>query len=179
MMEITITLQTPELSGAIHALANALCMKPMNSIPPPYAIPQPPPGVAIIPQVQTAPPPQPQHALQRPPVPTVGTPPSPPVQAAAYAPPQPDQAAQPSAPPPPAPAPPPPPPVSEPGLPPGSPPAYSHDQLMLAGAAMLDAGRQPELTALLSLFGVPAVAMLKPEQFGAFATELRKIGAAI
>jgi ABC-type hemin transport system substrate-binding protein len=50
---------------------------------------------------------------------------------------------------------------------------------MKAGAALMDAGKANELIALLQAFGVQAVTLLKPEQLGAFATELRKLGAQI
>ena len=58
-------------------------------------------------------------------------------------------------------------------------PAYTSDQIMTAGAALIDAGKINDLLQLLSSFGVQAVTQLKPEQYGAFATELRKLGAHI
>lgn len=50
---------------------------------------------------------------------------------------------------------------------------------MTAGAALIDAGKMNELIGLLGAFGVQAVTQLKQEQLGAFATELRKLGAQI
>lgn len=50
---------------------------------------------------------------------------------------------------------------------------------MTAGAALIDAGKINELMGLLNAFGVQAVTQLKQEQLGAFATELRKLGAQI
>jgi len=50
---------------------------------------------------------------------------------------------------------------------------------MTAGAALIDTGKINELMGLLNNFGVQAVTHLKPEQLGAFATELRKLGAQI
>lgn len=50
---------------------------------------------------------------------------------------------------------------------------------MTAGAALIDAGKINELMGLLNTFGVQAVTHLKQEQLGAFATELRKLGAQI
>ncbi|MDR1329560.1 MAG: hypothetical protein LBK23_08180 [Oscillospiraceae bacterium] len=58
-------------------------------------------------------------------------------------------------------------------------PAYTPEQIMTAGAALMDANKTNELIALLNAFGVQAVTQLKAEQLGAFATELRKLGAQI
>lgn len=58
-------------------------------------------------------------------------------------------------------------------------PQYTVDQIMAAGAALMDAGRGTELLNLLHSFGVQAVMDLKPEQIGAFATALRNMGAKI
>jgi hypothetical protein len=57
--------------------------------------------------------------------------------------------------------------------------SYTQDQLALAAAQILDAGRQTELIQLLGNFGVQAVTQLPPEQYGAFATSLRGMGARI
>lgn len=70
-------------------------------------------------------------------------------------------------------------PLPQAGLPLGGPPQYTVDQIMQAGATLMDAGKVTELTNLLHSFGVQAVMDLKPEQLGAFATEMRKMGAAI
>lgn len=51
------------------------------------------------------------------------------------------------------------------------------DDLGRAGAALIDAGKMPQLIALLGKFGVQAVTQLKPEQFNAFADEMRALGA--
>jgi hypothetical protein len=66
-----------------------------------------------------------------------------------------------------------------PAVPVAAAPAYTHEQIMTAGAALMDAGKTNELIALLNAFGVQAVTHLKAEQLGAFATELRKLGAQI
>lgn len=58
-------------------------------------------------------------------------------------------------------------------------PTYNRDQIMTAGAALIDAGKINELMGLLNSFGVQAVTQLKQDQLGAFATELRKLGAQI
>ena len=64
-------------------------------------------------------------------------------------------------------------------MPVAPPPQYTVDQIMAAGATLMDAGRVDELVNLLHSFGVQAVTDLKPEQMGAFATALRGMGAKI
>ena len=56
---------------------------------------------------------------------------------------------------------------------------YTPDDLARAAFALMDSGRQQELIGLLQQFGVNAIPELKPEQFGAFATALRGMGAQI
>ena len=60
-------------------------------------------------------------------------------------------------------------------------PSYTLEQVAKAGADLI--GQHPEkMTALMGLlqqFNVPAVQALKPDQLGAFATELRGLGASI
>ena len=58
-------------------------------------------------------------------------------------------------------------------------PQFTVEQIMNAGAALMDAGKIEDLMNLLRSFRVQAVTELKPEQLGAFATEMRKLGAAI
>lgn len=57
--------------------------------------------------------------------------------------------------------------------------AYTPDDLARAAMALMDSGRQAELLGLLQQFGVVAIPELKPEQYGAFATALRGMGAQI
>lgn len=59
------------------------------------------------------------------------------------------------------------------------PPQYTVDQIMAAGAQLMDAGKVNELINLLHSFGVQAVMDLKPEQLGPFATAMRELGAKI
>lgn len=54
---------------------------------------------------------------------------------------------------------------------------FTMDDLGKAGATLIDAGKMPQLIALLGKFGVQAVTQLKPEQFNAFADEMRALGA--
>jgi hypothetical protein len=65
------------------------------------------------------------------------------------------------------------------GVPLAQPPKYTVDQIMAAGAQLMDAGKVNDLMNLLHSFGVQAVMDLKQEQFGAFATALREMGAKI
>lgn len=58
-------------------------------------------------------------------------------------------------------------------------PQYTVDQIMAAGATLMDAGRVNDLMNLLRSFGVQAVTDLKAEQYGAFVTALRGLGAKI
>lgn len=60
-------------------------------------------------------------------------------------------------------------------------PSYTVEQLQKAGGDLItaDPNKMPQLMGLLQQFGVPAVTGLKPEQYGAFATALRGIGAVI
>lgn len=58
-------------------------------------------------------------------------------------------------------------------------PTYTLDQIAKAGANLVDAGKIEQLRALLTKYGVQAVTQLTPDQYGAFATELRALGAQI
>lgn len=64
-------------------------------------------------------------------------------------------------------------------VPVAAPPQYTTEQIMEAGATLMDAGKINELMALLQKFGVQAVMDLKPEQLGPFATAMRELGAKI
>ena len=57
--------------------------------------------------------------------------------------------------------------------------SYKPDDLARAAMSLLDSGRQPDLIALLGQFGVVSIPDLRPEQYGAFATALRGMGAQI
>lgn len=73
-------------------------------------------------------------------------------------------------------------PVTQPAAAPvpiAQPPKYTVDQIMAAGATLMDAGKTNELLGLLQRFGVQAVMDLKEEQLGQFATALRELGAKI
>lgn len=54
---------------------------------------------------------------------------------------------------------------------------YTQDQLAVAATQLVDQGRRVELVGLLNAFGVPALTALPREQYGNFATQLRAMGA--
>lgn len=56
---------------------------------------------------------------------------------------------------------------------------YSLDDLARAAMTLMDTGRQADLQQMLSRFGVQSLPELPPAQYGAFATELRAMGAQI
>lgn len=60
-----------------------------------------------------------------------------------------------------------------------APNAYTFEQLQGAAGQLVGAGKQSELVALLTRFGIQAMTQLHQEQYGAFATELRGLGAKI
>ena len=66
-----------------------------------------------------------------------------------------------------------------PALIPTSAPTYTMEQLAVAATQLVDAGRRTELVSLLASFGVQALTALPKEQYGAFATQLRAMGAKI
>jgi hypothetical protein len=57
--------------------------------------------------------------------------------------------------------------------------AYTMEQLAVAATQIVDAGHRNELVSLLASFGVQALTALPKEQYGAFATQLRGLGAKI
>ena len=58
-------------------------------------------------------------------------------------------------------------------------PQYTIEQIMQAGAALMDAGKISELINLIQSFGVQSVMQLKPEQLDNFAVAMRDLGAEI
>lgn len=141
MFEVRITIEAPELAGAINNLAAAIGGSKI-SLPPT----QQPAAAQPVVEQPAAPAPAP---VQLAPIPAPGP--------AAHA--------MPSYP--------------APNVPLAQPPKYTIDQIMAAGATLMDAGKVNDLMNLLHSFGVQAVMDLKPEQLGAFATGLRELGAKI
>ena len=58
-------------------------------------------------------------------------------------------------------------------------PTFTSEMIANAGAELLGRGMMPQLMSLLQKFGVQAVTQLKQEQYPAFAAELRALGANI
>lgn len=169
MMEMKITVEAPDLAASILKLAEAIASGP----DPALLVPDEPLPVSGYP---TTPAPAPAPAPAAPvspapvnptqtPAPTMAAPsPSPmPVTSAPTA--GPTSAAPGSTP--------------APAVPVTGAPAYTLDQISRAGASLVDAGKMEQLLALLGRYGVQAVTQLQPEQYGAFATELRGLGAQI
>ena len=165
MLEMRITIEAPELVGALNSLAAAMGgakltpqqgtvapqQQPVTN--PQTAAPAPAPAPAPMPAPAPAPAPMPAPAPVTPaqlnPLPSPG----------------PVAQATPNYP--------------APNVPLAQPPQYTIDQIMAAGATLMDAGKVNELRNLLMSFGANAVMDLKPEQLGAFATGLRELGAKI
>lgn len=57
--------------------------------------------------------------------------------------------------------------------------SYDINQIAVAATGLVDTGRQQDLLNLLAKFGVQALTQLDKSQYGAFATELRCLGANI
>ncbi|MDQ0269972.1 hypothetical protein [Cytobacillus purgationiresistens] len=62
---------------------------------------------------------------------------------------------------------------------PTSAPQYDMNQLAVAATQLMDAGKQNELLGLLGAFGAQSLMQVPQEQYGAFATKLRELGAKI
>lgn len=56
---------------------------------------------------------------------------------------------------------------------------YTMDQLNVAATQLVDGGRRNELVQMLASFGVAALTELPKDHYGAFATQLRAMGARI
>lgn len=167
-MAMTIKVEAPDLVAALMRLAAAVNPDP-NILTPDEPRPQMP---APAPAAPIAPPAAPQPPVAVPQgnvTPPVAAPVPPAAPLATTMPPAP--AAAPAAPPAPAPA--------APAVPVTTAPTYTLDQIAKAGASLVDAGKMEPLLALLSRYGVQAVTQLAPEHYGAFATELRALGAQI
>lgn len=173
MMEMKITVEAPDLAASILKLAEAIASGPDPSI----LTPDEPLPVASYP---TAPAPAPAPAPAAPvsPAPVNPTPgPAPTMVAPVVAPspsPTPVTNAPTAGPTSAAPGN-----TPAPAVPVAGAPTYTLDQISRAGASLVDAGKMQQLLELLGRYGVQAVTQLKPEQYGAFATELRGLGAQI
>ena len=177
MMEMKITVEAPDLAASILKLAEAIASGP----DPALLIPDEPLPVSAYPATPAAAPvaaPVAPVAAPVSPAPVNPTPGPAPTTAAPVAAPSPSPtpvtnaptAGPTSAAPGNTPA---------PAVPVTGAPAYTLDQNSRAGASLVDAGKMQQLLELLGRYGVQAVTQLKPEQYGAFATELRALGAQI
>lgn len=157
MMEMKIKIDVPELVAAVEKLAAAIDKTALNITVPNEGtlnFNMPTGNAPVAPAtVQTAPTPAPVAAPAPAPAPAP-TPAAPPVT------PMPTAA------------------VPAPAVPVTA-PTYTLDQIAKAGANLVDAGKMEQLLALLTKYGVQAVTQLTPDQYGAFATELRALGAQI
>lgn len=156
-MNITLSIQAPELSKAIESLAFAI----QHS----HGFTANPIGQAAVQPVQNAAPVQIQSSVP------VMEPIQQPLQQQPVVPQQPVQNVAPQQPlqqP-----------IVQPQSVPTSAPSYSMDQLAVASTQLMDAGKRNELLQLLATFGVQALTSLPQEQYGAFATKLREMGANI
>lgn len=168
MMEMKITVEAPDLAASILKLAEAIASGPDPAllIPdeplPVSAYPATPaPAAAPVSPAPVNPTPGPAPTMA---APVVAPSPSPtPVTNAPTA--GPTSAAPGNTP--------------APAVPVAGAPTYTLDQISRAGASLVDAGKMQQLLELLGRYGVQAVTQLKPEQYGAFATELRALGAQI
>lgn len=148
-VKVNVVVTAPELASAINNLAVAISSKAAQHVSDSTSAPAPAP-MPFVPTGSTTP--APVAPVQPAPVVSAPVVPATPVQ----------QSATPIA-----------------GVPLASAPQFTVDQIMAAGATLMDAGKVEDLMNLLHSFGVQAVMELKPEQLGAFATEMRKLGAAI
>lgn len=157
MMEMKIKIDVPELVAAVEKLAAAIDKNALNLTVPNEGtlnINMPAGNAPAAPVTPTAP---------------VQTAPAPVAPAPVAAPNTPPVAHAPTATPAAAPAP----------AVPVTAPTYTLDQIAKAGASLVDAGKMEQLLGLLTKYGVQAVTQLNPDQYGAFATELRALGAQI
>ena len=160
-MEITVTVNAPELAGAITKLALAIEGAALNkngevtipagtttTVQSVEQVVQPTTVTPVAPQ-QTAPAPQPQAQTIPMPQPTAPVPqpqaPTPAQQTTA----QPQQK------------------------------ALTLNDIATAGAGLVDQGKMQQVIELLGKYGVQAITQLQPTQFDAFAGELRALGAAL
>ena len=173
MMEMKITVEAPDLAASILKLAEAIASGP----DPALLIPDEPLPVSAYPATPAAAPVAPVAAPVSPapvnptpgPAPTTAAPvaaPSPSPTPVTNAPTAGPTSAAPGN-------------TPAPAVPVTGAPTYTLGQISRAGASLVDAGKMQQLLELLGRYGVQAVTQLQPEQYGAFATELRALGAQI
>lgn len=171
MMEMKITVEAPDLAASILKLAEAIASGPALLIPDePLPVSAYPATPAAAPVAPVAAPVSPAPVNPTPgPAPTTAAPvaaPSPSPTPVTNAPTAGPTSAAPGN-------------TPAPAVPVTGAPTYTLDQISRAGASLVDAGKMQQLLELLGRYGVQAVTQLQPEQYGAFATELRALGAQI
>ncbi len=158
MSNFVIEIKAPELANALQALAAAIAGRQMDKLScpapkPKAAAPVPTPTPAAV-----AASPRPAVPVSvAPPAPTVPTPAPIPVATPVMPP------AAPAAPPQP--------------IMPTSAPQYTYEMLFNAAAALMGQNKGPQLQQLLVKYGIQRLPDLPPEQYGAYATDLRALGA--
>lgn len=153
MFEIKVTIEAPEIVGALNRLSDAMSISAGNTlIQHPHAQME-----AEAEKIETA-------APAPVPVPVAPVPAPEPVPVPAATAPAPEPVPVPVAPAP----------EAKP-----SQPKIDLDTISQAGAGLIDEGKMPEIMNLLKKYGVQAVTQLKPEQYTDFAADMRELGAKI
>ena len=184
MLEIKITVELPGIPEAINHLADALLASKVQAITPAPVVSLPVAAEAApVPVEVPAPVPVPEKKTRKrkePPAPVAA-----PVEQAEDAPPLAEVPAEPEAPaadPQPASEATPqavadPTPAVTQDIPADDAPVYTIDLLSRAGTALLDKGKMGDLLNLLGKYNASSLMDLKPEQYAAFAQEMKAIGA--
>lgn len=156
MLEVKVTILTPDLSAAVIRLADAISARPVA------AEGCGADSCTVIPETPS------EAVLERQETPVPNPAPAPAVT------PEPDCTGIPKTP---APAPVPAAPVA-PAIPVQTPEkTYTLSELSLAASALIEQGKMKELMALINSFGVVSLNVLPPEHFPAFAEGIKKLGA--
>lgn len=157
MSNFVIEIKAPELANALQALATAIAGRQMDKLscpaPEPRTAAPVPAPVPIIPQPPAAP------VSLMPQTPIAPPQPNAPVAAPVAPPATPVPAAQPQS------------------VVPTSAPQYTYEMLFNAAAALMGQNKGPQLQQLLAKYGIQRLPDLPPEQYGAYATDLRALGA--
>ena len=148
MLEIKVTVNCPELAELADAIRGRCAAPGVPAAPAAPTALTPPPTAPVVPVVPVTPASAPVTTPAHVSAPTMPVPTDPvSAPAAPVAPPAPTAA-----------------------------PSYTSEQLAKVGADLVQAGKMPQLLALLAQYGVQAVTQLPPEQYGPFALALRGLG---
>ena len=155
MLEIKVTVNCPELAELADAIRGRCAAPGVPAAPAAPTALTPPPAAPVVPVTPVSAPVTTPAPVSAPTMPAPSAPVSAP--AAPVAAPAPTAA-----------------PVAAPA--PTAAPSYTSEQLAKVGADLVQAGKMPQLLALLAQYGVQAVTQLPPEQYGPFALALRGLG---